>query len=146
MAIDGRPNTVLMPGLDCSPNGPVWSNFANFRLFFNRQALGYFGQVFRYHLGWKLEEILATLIYRSPMTDSASNQQFTTNLGFVLNHLKPNTKCFIYGDFNYVLPPAENRYRYTSKFIKTMFDHCFYSLINKPTRITSSRPTVLDDV
>ena len=43
MAIDGKPNAVLMPGLDCSPNGPVWTNFANFRLFFNRQALGYFG-------------------------------------------------------------------------------------------------------
>ena len=48
IAIDGKPNTVLMPGLDCSPNGPVWTDFANFRLFFNRQALGYFGVVFRY--------------------------------------------------------------------------------------------------
>ena len=61
MAIDGRPNTVLLPGLDCSSNGPVWTNFANGWLFFNRQTLGYFGVVFRYHLGWKLEENLATL-------------------------------------------------------------------------------------
>ena len=50
-----------MPGLDCSPNGPVWTNFSNFRLFFNRQVLGYFGLVFEYHLGWKLKENLATL-------------------------------------------------------------------------------------
>ena len=55
MAIDGRPNAVLMPGLDCSPNGSVWTNFANFRLFFNRQALGYFELVFWYHLQQKLE-------------------------------------------------------------------------------------------
>ena len=62
----------------------------------------------------------------------------------MLSHLKPNTKCFIYGDFNYDLLQAENRY--TSKFIETMFDHCFYSMINKPTRITSSNATVLDHV
>ena len=36
MVIDGRLNTVQMPGLECSPNGPVWTNFANFRLLFNR--------------------------------------------------------------------------------------------------------------
>ena len=83
-------------------------------------------------------------IYRSPMTDSTSNQQFITNLRSILSHLKPNTKCFIYGDFNYDLLQAENRY--TSKFNETMFDHGFYSSINKPTRITSSNATVLDHV
>ena len=36
--------------------------------------------------------------------------------------------------------------RYTSKFIETMLDHCFYSLINKPPRITSASATVLDHV
>ena len=46
LAIDEKPNTVLMLGLDCSPNGSVWTNIANFWLFFNRQALGYFGLVF----------------------------------------------------------------------------------------------------
>ena len=56
---------MLMPGMDCSPNGPLWTNFANFANFwpfFNRQALDYFGLVFRYHLGRKLEENLATLM------------------------------------------------------------------------------------
>ena len=53
---------MLMPGLDCSSNGPVWTNFANFWLFFNRLTLGYFGLVFRYHLGWKLEKSLETLL------------------------------------------------------------------------------------
>ena len=58
-AIAGKPHTVLMPGLDCSPNFPVRTDFANFLLFFNRQALGYFGLVIKYHLVWKLEENLA---------------------------------------------------------------------------------------
>ena len=62
MAIDGKPNTVLMSGLDCSPNGPIWTNFANFWLFFYRQALGYFGLVFRYYFRGKIEENLATLV------------------------------------------------------------------------------------
>ena len=78
------------------------------------------------------------------MTDYTSNQQFITNLSSVLSHLKPTIKCFICGYFNYDLWRAENRY--TSKFIETMFDHCFYSLIYKPTRITSSSATVLDHV
>ena len=30
MAMDGRPNAVLMPGLDYSPNGPKWITSANF--------------------------------------------------------------------------------------------------------------------
>ena len=52
MAIDGRPNTVLMPGLDCSPNGSVWTNYANFWLFWAS---------YRYHFRQKHEENLATL-------------------------------------------------------------------------------------
>ena len=40
--INGKPNTVLMPGLDGSSSNPVGTNFANFGLFFNTQALGYF--------------------------------------------------------------------------------------------------------
>ena len=36
---------MLMPGLDSFPNGPVWTSFANLRLFFHRQALGYLGVV-----------------------------------------------------------------------------------------------------
>ena len=92
----------------------------------------------------KHDTITCGTIYRSPMTDSNSNQQFISNLSSVISHLKPNTKCFICGDFNYDLLQAENKY--TSKFIETMFDHCFYSMINKPTRITSSSATVLDHV
>ena len=52
---------MLMPGLDSSPNDPVWTDFANFRLFSNRQALHYFALVFRFHFHGKLEENLATL-------------------------------------------------------------------------------------
>ena len=45
----------------------------------------------------KHDTITCGTIYRSPMTDSTSNQQFISNSSSVLSHLKPNTKCFIYG-------------------------------------------------
>ena len=45
MAINGKPNTVLMLCRECSPNGRVWTTFANFPLFFNRLVLGYYGLV-----------------------------------------------------------------------------------------------------
>ena len=41
-AIDGRPNTMLMPGLGCSPNGPVWTNLANFRKNLQQASVGLF--------------------------------------------------------------------------------------------------------
>ena len=41
------------------------------------------------------DTIACGTMYKSPMTDSTSNQQFITNLSSVLSHLKPNTKCFV---------------------------------------------------
>ena len=75
---------------------------------------------------------------------NTSNRQFISNLSSVLSHLKPSTKCFMCGDFNYDLLQAQSKY--TSRFSETMFDYCYYSLINKPTRTTSSSETVLDHV
>ena len=45
MVIDGKPYTVLILGLDCSPNGPVWTNFKNFCKFltiFQQTSVGLF--------------------------------------------------------------------------------------------------------
>ena len=40
----------------------------------------------------KHNTITCGTIYKSPMTDSTSNQQFITNLSGVLSHLKANSK------------------------------------------------------
>ena len=40
----------------------------------------------------KHDTLTCGTIFRSPMTDSSSNQQFITNLSIALSHLKPNTK------------------------------------------------------
>ena len=80
MAIDGRPNAVLMPGLDCFPNGPVWTSFANFQ----QASVGsiYFGLVCRYHFRRKLEENLATL-YSSIQIISTQTKMKWASLGFL---------------------------------------------------------------
>ena len=42
VAINERPNAVLMPGLDCSPNAPKWTNFANSCQIFQQLSVGLF--------------------------------------------------------------------------------------------------------
>ena len=46
MAINGRPNAMLMPDLDCSPKDPVWTNFANFWQNLQQASVGLFGASF----------------------------------------------------------------------------------------------------
>ena len=63
---------------------------------------------------------------------------------FAVEHSEAKCLFCMYIYFNYDRSRSEDRY--TSKFIEAMFDQCFYLLINKPTRITSSSATVLDHV
>ena len=42
MAINGRPYTMLIPGVEYSPNGHVWNNFANFRQNLQQASVGLF--------------------------------------------------------------------------------------------------------
>ena len=69
---------MLMPGLDCSPNGPLWTNFAKFCKFLailQQVSIGLFWAVFKYHFRGKLEENLATL-----QTANAKKLQIQTRL------------------------------------------------------------------
>ena len=54
-------------------------------------------------------------------------------------------KCFIFGDFNCDLAKSvENTH--VRDFTEVMLDHNFCSLINRPTRITDTGATVLDQI
>ena len=48
------------------------------------------------------------------------------------------------GDFNYDL--LDNKNTTIMKFVDLLFDNSFYSLINKPTHITNSSATILDQI
>ena len=53
-------------------------------------------------------------------------------------------QCIIMGDFNYNMLDLSNRY--VNDYKDLMFEHSFYSLINRPTRITTSSATCLDHI
>ena len=54
---------MLVPGLNCCPNGPVRTNLGNFWQNLQQASVGLFWDlVFRYHFRGKLEENLAALV------------------------------------------------------------------------------------
>ena len=82
-------------------------------------------------------------VYRSPKDE---------NIPAFLNHLdgclkiidKSNKACFIQGDLNFNLVDTNDTS--IENFKERMFDYSFYSLINKPTRITNKTATCLDHI
>ena len=81
-------------------------------------------------------------IYRSPLCDTESHQFFMNKLKESLKLIKANNKCFMYGDFNYDLFQNDNAN--VNDFVDTIFDNYFYSLVNKPSRITDTSAALLD--
>ena len=56
-----------------------------------------------------------------------------------------NKKCFIMGDFNLDLLKIDGN-QHIKDFIYQMFSSMFYPLISRPTRITNSTATVIDNI
>jgi len=91
----------------------------------------------------KTETITVYTIYRSPHNDTKSTADF-------LNHLKPTlqtitkskTQTIVSGDLNFNLLDGNNTNIHT--FINSMYENGFYSLISKPTRITTQSATLID--
>ena len=59
--------------------------------------------------------------------------------------MKSCQKCFIFGDFNYHLAKTVTN-SHVSDVTEIMLNHCFNSLINKPTRISQESAAVLDHI
>ena len=85
------------------------------------------------------------VIYRSPSDDLKAYQKFRFQPTECLEKLDSKRKCFLFGHFNYDLAESvENTH--VRDVTEVMLDHNFYSLINKPTLITSTGATVLDQI
>ena len=83
--------------------------------------------------------------YHSSSDDLKAHQGFIFQPTECLEKLDAKRKCFIFGDFNYDLAKlVENTH--VRDFTEVMLDHNFCSLINKPTRITDTGATVLDQI
>ena len=84
-------------------------------------------------------------IYRAPKQDRFSNNQFIVQLKNALSTLNVSkNKAYIVGDLNYDL--LQDSHTVTDDFVDIMYDHSFYPIINKPTRITQSSSTCIDHI
>ena len=91
------------------------------------------------------DKITCGTIYRSPKQDKFSNIQFQVQLNNVLNTINASkNKAYSMRDLNYDL--LQDSHTFTDNFVDTMYDHSFYPIINKPTRITQNSSTCIDHI
>ena len=89
------------------------------------------------------KNIIIGVIYRPPDTDI---NLFVALITDMLAVIKTERKtCYIMGDFNINLINATNHIP-TSEFLEVMYSHAFTPLITKPTLITSSTATLIDNI
>ena len=87
------------------------------------------------------ETFVVCVIYRRPGSDF---DQFMVKYKEILRNFS-NKKCIICGDFNLNLLSFDYSNTIES-FVNVNFENTFYSLINKPTRVTSHSATVIDHI
>ena len=91
------------------------------------------------------DKITCGTIYRAPKQDRFSNNQFIVQLKNALSTLNVSkNKAYIMGDVNYDL--LQDSHTFTDDFVDIMYDHSFYPIINKPTRITQSSSRCIDHI
>ena len=89
------------------------------------------------------KNIIIGTVYRPP---NCPNLDFITSIQTVLSsNILENKHCFIMGDFNINLLNAEED-SLCQDFLDAMYSHSFIPLINKPTRITNTSATLIDNI
>ena len=84
-------------------------------------------------------------IYSSQNATIDANNKFLSHLWPLLKKIEPSkVDCFIMGDTNHDLGDIENSI--VDQFKDEMFGESFYSLINHPTRITTTSSTIIDHI
>ena len=87
--------------------------------------------------------ILVGVVYRPPRVNM---EDFMNSMSTLLENLsRLNRTVYIMGDFNINLINANNN-NITSEFVDLMFSYSFSPLINKPTRVTSTSATLIDNI
>ena len=90
------------------------------------------------------ENVVIGVLYRPHNTVVVT---FNDILNDILMKLKNerSKKVYLAGDFNINLLTAENHIP-SSEFLELMFSHSFFPLINRPTRVTGSSATLIDNI
>ena len=88
-------------------------------------------------------DVIIGLMYRPPNRDL---DQFNQDLAVVLETITRERKfCYILGDYN--LDPLNcESHQYTKDFLEIMYSNSFIPLINRPTRITATTATLIDNI
>ena len=89
------------------------------------------------------KNVIVGNIYRAHRSDA---NLFISDLDQCLNKItNENKQCYLSGDFNFDLLQHEN-INIINDFINTMYNSSMYPLINRPTRITPTSATLLDNI
>ena len=90
-----------------------------------------------------IKNVIIGVIYRPPGTDLC---EFNVMIGELLVNIKAENKlCYLMGDYNINLLNYESHDQ-TATFIDMLYSYAFVPLINRPTRVTSSSATLIDDI
>ena len=89
------------------------------------------------------KNITVGVIYRHPRNSYAEFQNNLSNVVQFLNH--SNSPFFLVGDYNIDLS-KQNSDRKVENYLNDLYAAGCYSLINKPTRMTSTSSTTLDHI
>ena len=87
--------------------------------------------------------IVVGVVYRPPNTEI---DVFNTYLNNMLSTVDLSKKaCYIMGDFNINLLKVDS-HNLSKEFIDIMFSHSYFPLVNKPTRVTDTSATLIDNI
>ena len=89
------------------------------------------------------QDMVVGVIYRPPNTDIRLFNEILTDL---LSKLRTENKLvYLMGDYNINLLSSET-HALTSEFLELMFSNMYVPLINRPTRVSKSTATIIDNI
>ena len=87
--------------------------------------------------------VVVSVIYRPPNTDT---RHFNEKLCALLECISSEKKlCYLIGDYNINILNYGN-HSATDEFVDMLYSHAFLPLINRPTRITQTSATIIDNI
>ena len=90
-----------------------------------------------------IKDVIIGIIYRPPGTDLC---EFNVMIGELLENIKAEDKfCYLMGYYNINFLNYESHDQ-TATFIDMLYSYTFVPLINRPTRVTSSSATLIDNI
>lgn len=89
-------------------------------------------------------QIICGVIYRPPSQSNDLNELFIQKLENILALINQEKKLvYLMGDFNYDLI---NQNKHTELFVDSLFSGGFLPLVNKPTRVTTTHYSLIDNI